>query len=197
MRKCNNTLILSAKIVNIISGSLMSVAGILLMVLTDVEGLTAQRIILGILFGLTGVAKLVGYFSNDLYRLAFQHDLATGVFCIIMCPLVIFTPASMYVALPLLITAYVLLDALLRFQMAFDAKGFGMKSWVIILASAAILGAAALFSLVSILTKLLRPFFAVGLAFLLDGIENTWITAHTVRIRAKKKNFEDRFDLKK
>ena len=197
MKKCNNALILSAKIINIISGTMMSIAGILLMVLTELQDLTTPRVILGILFGLTGISKLIGYFSNDLYRLAFQHDLATGVFCIIMCPLVIFTSNSMYMAVPLLITAYVLLDALLRFQMAFDAKHFGMKSWGIILASAAILGAAALFSAISILTELLRPFFAVGLAFLLDGIENTWITAHTVRIRAKKKNFEDRFDLKK
>lgn len=34
---------------------------------------------LGVLLGVYGVIKLIGYFSKDLYRLAFQFDLAWGI----------------------------------------------------------------------------------------------------------------------
>lgn len=195
MRKQNIGLVMSAKIINIFCGCLMSIAGILLFVVPALETASAQRIYLGILLGICGVAKIFGYFSNDLYRLAFQYDLAVGGYCLVLCLLAIFTPLSMYDTLPLLITLYVLFDALLKLQMAFDAKGFGMKSWIVILITAAVLCAAVGFAGASILAELFRPSLAVGLALLLDGIENTWITAHTVRIRSKKKNFEDRFEL--
>lgn len=194
MKRENIGLVLSAKIVNIIFGSLMSISGILLIILTELDTVLAQRIFLAILLALCGVAKLLGYFSNDLYRLAFQHDLAVGAYCIVLSLVAIFTPEAKFGAFPLLITLYVLFDGLLKLQMAFDARGFGMKSWVLILITAVLLIATAMFAGASILAELLRPTLAVGLALLLDGIENTWITAHTVRIRSKKKNFTDRVD---
>ena len=85
----NNAVIRSAKIINIISASLMVVAGILLMTVSSMEEVVAQRIMLGILFGLTGAAKIFGYYSNDLYRLAFQYDFAFGIFCEILSLLLI------------------------------------------------------------------------------------------------------------
>ncbi|MBE6984522.1 MAG: hypothetical protein E7434_02695 [Ruminococcaceae bacterium] len=195
MRKQNVGLVMSAKIINILCGCLMSVAGVLLFFLIGLEAVLAQRIFLGILLGLCGAAKIFGYFSNDLYRLAFQYDLAMGSFCAVLSLIAIFMPESMYSTFPLLITLYVLFDALLKLQMAFDAKGFGMKSWVLILITAAILCVAVLFAAASLLAELFRPLSAVGLALLLDGIETTWITAHTVRIRGKKKNLDERFEL--
>lgn len=190
MRKQNVGLVKTAKIINIIFGSLMSIAGLLLIVLPGLSSVLAQRIFLGILLALCGGAKMFGYFSNDLYRLAFQYDFAVGSFCMVLSLAAILTPENMYGVLPLLITIYVLFDALLKLQMAFDARSFGMKSWVVILVTAAVLSAAVLFAGASLLTELLRPMLSVGLALMLDGIENTWITVHTVRIREKKKNFE-------
>lgn len=195
MRKQHVGLVMSAKIINILCGGLMSVAGILLFVLPGLQGVLAQRIYLGILLGLCGGAKIFGYFSNDLYRLAFQYDLAVGSFCVVLSLVAILTPEAMYGVLPLLITLYVLFDALLKLQMAFDARGFGMKSWIAILITASLLVAAVIFAGASLLAELFDPLLAVGLALLLDGLENTFITAHTVRIRGKKKNLSDRFEL--
>ena len=190
MRKQNVGLVMTAKIINIIFGSLMGVAGILLITLPGLDDVLAQRIFLGILLACCGGAKMFGYFSNDLYRLAFQYDLAVGGFCMVLSATAIFTPEAMYNVLPFLITLYVLFDALLKLQMAIDARGFGMKSWLGIMISAAVLCGAVLFAGASLLAELFRPMIAVGLALLLDGVENTWITALTVRIRVKKKNFE-------
>ena len=43
---------------------------------------------LGVIGGVTlivfGVVRLIGYFSRDLYRLAFQYDLACGIFLIVL-----------------------------------------------------------------------------------------------------------------
>ena len=36
-------------------------------------------VIIGIVLGVTGVVKLIGYLSRDLYQLAFQFDLAFGI----------------------------------------------------------------------------------------------------------------------
>ena len=126
--KQHNRIVRSAKILNVISAGLMFVTGLLLLVIPNLGTTTAQRILLGVLFGLTGGAKIFGYFSNDLYRLAFQFDFAIGVYCELLTLLIALLPERVFDALPLLISVYVTLDALLKLQMSFDAKRFGMKS---------------------------------------------------------------------
>lgn len=193
--KSNNAVVRSAKIINLISAGVMTVAGILLMALNSMTDVLAQRIMLGLLFGLTGAAKIFGFFSNDLYRLAFQYDFAFGVFCELLTLLLVLSPEQNYEVLHLLLVAYVLFDALLKAQMSLDARRFGMKSWGIILGTALVLCSAAAFAAAAIQSEILPPVFLVGLALCMDGVENSWITAHTVRIRAKKKNFSERFGL--
>lgn len=195
MKKGNNAVVRSAKIINIISASLMLVAGILLMTINSMEEIVAQRILLGILFGLTGGAKIFGFFSNDLYRLAFQYDFAFGIFCEILALLLILSPEQNYGVLHLLLVAYVLFDALLKVQMSMDARQFGMRCWGVILGTALALGAAGAFAAAALQAELVRGLFLVGFALAVDGVENCWITAYTVRIRAKKKNFSDRFGI--
>ncbi len=196
MRKGSNAVVRSAKIINIISASLMLVAGVLLMTIDSLEEILAQRILLGILFGLTGGAKIFGFFSNDLYRLAFQYDFAVGIFCELLTLLLVLSPAQNYEMLHMLLAMYVLIDALLKVQMSMDARKFGMKCWGVILGTALGLGVAGAFAAAAIQTELLRGVVTVGIALGLDGMENCWITAYTVRIRAKKKNFSERFGIK-
>ena len=56
--------------------------GILLMFNPDMPT-NLLGIVVGILLVVCGAVKLIGYFSKDLYRLAFQFDLAMGVFAVI------------------------------------------------------------------------------------------------------------------
>ena len=191
----SNAVVRSAKIINIVAAALMCVAGVLLMALGSMESVLAQRIMLGILFGLTGFARIFGYYSNDLYRLAFQFDLAFGVFCELLTLLLVLAPEQNYAVLHMLLVMYVLFDGLLKLQMSFDARKFGMKSWGLMLATALVVCVAAAFAAAAIQSEILAPVFTVGLALCLDGGENCWITAFTVRIRAKKKNFSQRFGL--
>ena len=193
--KQHNGVVKSAKIINVISAGLMSLAGLLLLVIPNLETMVAQRIVLGSLFGLTGAAKIFGYFSNDLYRLAFQFDLAIGIFCILLTLLTELMPEYAFGTLPLIFAAYVSLDGLLKIQTSIDARRFGMKSWIVMLITAVVLFGAGAFAVGAVLVQLLRPNAVVGIALMVDGLENIWITASTVRIRARKKNLSGQFGL--
>ena len=193
--KQHNGVVKSAKIINVISAGLMSLAGLLLLVIPNLETMVAQRIVLGSLFGLTGAAKSFGYFSNDLYRLAFQFDLAIGIFCILLTLLTELMPEYAFGTLPIIFAVYVSLDGLLKIQTSFDARRFGMKSWLLMLITAVVLFGAGAFAVGAVLVQLLRPNAVVGIALMVDGLENIWITASTVRIRARKKNLSGQFGL--
>ena len=193
--KQHNGVVKSAKIINVISAGLMSLAGLLLLVIPNLETMVAQRIVLGSLFGLTGAAKIFGYFSNDLYRLAFQFDLAIGIFCILLTLLTELMPEYAFGTLPIIFAVYVSLDGLLKIQTSIDARRFGMKSWIVMLITAVVLFGAGGFALGAVLAQRLRPNAIVGIALMADGLENIWITASTVRIRARKKNLSDQFGL--
>lgn len=193
--KQHNGVVKSAKIINVISAGLMSLAGLLLLVIPNLETMVAQRIVLGTLFGLTGAAKIFGYFSNDLYRLAFQFDLAIGIFCILLTLLTELMPEYAFGTLPIIFAVYVGLDGLLKIQTSLDARRFGMKSWIVMLITAVVLFGAGAFAVGAVLAQLLRPNAVVGIALMADGLENIWITASTVRIRARKKNLSGQFGL--
>ncbi len=187
--------VLCAKILNVISASLIVLAGLLLLVVPNLGAMTAQKIVLSVLFGLTGAAKIFGYFSNDLYRLAFQFDFAIGIFCEIMALLIALVPADLFYVVPMMIALYVTLDALLKLQMSFDTRRFGMKRWVALMVTALVLCCVGAFAIVAVVTELMRYVAMVGIALMADGAENIWVTAATVRVRARKKNFSAHFGL--
>ena len=150
---------------------------------------------LAVLFLLTGAAKMIGYYSNDLYRLAFQFDFAIGILCALLAGLLAFLPQRVLPTLPVLLSVYVILDALLKLQIAMDARRFGMESWIAILCSSLLLGFGGLFALSALYSSFLTPSVAIGIALGLDGLQNAWITMHTVRVRARKKNLSEKFGL--
>lgn len=191
--KRNLGVVKSAKITNVISAGLMFLSGLVLLLFPDLDKLPAQRFLLGSLFALVGATKLFGYFSNDLYRLAFQFDLAIGSLCELLALLLLFFTQRIWVLMPTLISVYVILDSLFKIQTALDARRFGMKRWLWMLLSAAVLCVAGGFALCSVLKELFRPAAAVGIALMTAGLVNAFITAYTVRVRARKKNLSDRY----
>ena len=168
---------------------------LMLIFLPSTEVTSLQRTVLAVLFLLTGAAKMIGYYSNDLYRLAFQFDFAIGILCALLAGLLAFLPQRVLPTLPVLLSVYVILDALLKLQIAMDARRFGMESWIAILCSSLLLGLGGLFALSALYSSFLTPSVAIGIALGLDGLQNAWITMHTVRVRARKKNLSEKFGL--
>ncbi|MBQ8341505.1 MAG: DUF308 domain-containing protein [Clostridia bacterium] len=187
MKRAN--IVKEARVIHVIAAVFLVLAGILFVAWSD-AGDTVTRWALGGALCVIGAARVLGYFANDLYRLAFQYDLALGLFCIIFAVLSVIRPDSIRNVIPYAVGVYVLMDGLLKLQTAFDAKAFGMKHWVGLLSSSVVVSVFGILVLVG--STMWTPQLLVGIALVLDGAENIWNTMGTVRVRAKKADrFED------
>ena len=72
-----------AKCIHIVISAILMAVGLCL-ILWPVSFASLICWFIGAVCVLIGVAKLIGYFSNDIYRLAFQFDLALGIFTILL-----------------------------------------------------------------------------------------------------------------
>ena len=170
-----------AKIINIIIYSFMAAVGLFLLLFT---GLTSvqEAIIISVLCILAGGAKILGYFSNDLYRLACQFDLAVGILSSILGLLLILRPDAVLSFLPTVVGVFILVDSILRFQTSIDAKHFGMDKWwgiLLISCAGAVLGVLLLFRPFESAMAMIR---LIGLTLMIDGVENLVTCAYTVKV---------------
>ena len=128
-------LIRAAKVGYIALSAAFCALGLLLIVK---PGLSADLI--GIAVGVAliafGVVKLVGYFSKDLYRLAFQFDLAFGGLLVAIGALILVRPGTAMNLLCVVMAIEIIADGLFKGQTALDAKRFGLERWWLIALSA-------------------------------------------------------------
>ena len=86
----------------------------------------------GILFTY-GIIRVLSFFSEDLYCLAFRYDLACGLLLMVLGVVVWVNASSCYPYLAPGLGWVALLDSFLKVQMAKEAKDFGLKQWYILL----------------------------------------------------------------
>ena len=129
----------TAKIGYIIISAILCALGILLIAKPDMS-LSLIGIIVGIVLIVFGVIKLIGYFSKDLYRLAFQFDLAFGILLIALSVVILIRPENMMSFLCIVLGIAILADGLFKIQTALDARRFGLRTWWLILSLAIIAG---------------------------------------------------------
>ncbi|MBO5487379.1 MAG: DUF308 domain-containing protein [Eubacterium sp.] len=184
-----------AKISNLIIYSFMVAVGLAMLIFREIPT-NVETIILSVLCILVGGAKILGYFSNDLYRLAFQFDLAIGLFLAIIGVLTLIVGSKDPLGTVRLFGIYIFIDGLLKLQTAFDAKKFGIARWLVILLTAILMVGVGSVGLLASYLEQISQLIVLDVSLMLDGLVNIWITAYTVRIRAKKKNLEERFGLK-
>lgn len=137
--------------------------------------------LVGIILILYGGVKIFGYFLHDMYQLAFQFDFATGIFSALIGVLLVARTEHVYLLLTTFISVFIIMDGLLKIQIALDARRFGLNKWWIIL------GLAIIVSVVGILL-LIKPVLAtdvavglIGLNLLFNGILNLWVILYTVK----------------
>ena len=85
-----------------------------------------------------GIARLVGFLSRDLYRLAFQHDSVLGTIAIALGLVLILRRGVAVEALCLVLGVGIAADGLFKIKTALDAKRFGLNTWWLVLLLAAI-----------------------------------------------------------
>ena len=173
-----------AKTGYIVISVMMIICGILFLLRPGISAVIIARIS-GIILTVFGIFKLIGYFSKDLYRLAFQYDLALGLLLILLGISAITHTTNTLFFISTVIGIFTLVDSLLKIQIAIDSKQFGIGSWWFIL-SAAIAAAITGFVLI------LRPVESIsiivmltGITLFFEGIENIVTAIFAVKISGR------------
>ena len=182
----------AAKIGYIILSVLYCVLGILLITMPELS-ITALGILLGIGMIVFGIVKIVGYFSKDLFRLAFQYDLAFGGLLIALGIIVLVNPEHLLSFFCIVMGIAVLCDGLFKIQIAIDSKPFGIRTWWVILAFAIITVAAGILLIIrpAEAARVLMVF--LGISMLADGILNLIVALFTVKIIDHQLPDEDKY----
>ena len=189
VRRKGMNVVKQAKAIYFVTSAIMLALGVVLWILHP--SMLLLRILMGCAFVLVGASKIFGFFSNDLYKLAFQFDLALGILSVLV-GIVLLVRSN----LELSAAASIVGESLFKIQTALDARKFGMKKWFLILITALLVG------IVGVLV-LINPFEWLGesslivlmnIALITDGAENIWTTAYTVRVKARKKHVEEKYE---
>lgn len=177
----SNNRIKTAKLGYIIISILLCALGIMLIAVPDFSVLLLCRIG-GLLLILFGLVKILGYFSKDLYRLAFQFDLAYGILLLVLGSALIFRSDIMMNVIWIFLGICILADALLKIQISIDSKIFGIRQWWLILAAAIITGIIGFLLILHPSESVRVIMILLGVSLLFEGILNLITIAVTVKI---------------
>ena len=174
-------LIKKAKHAYITISVIMLVLGLVLLIWPKMS-LSVLCYLIGAMLIIGGVVKLVGYFSKDLFRLAFQYDLAFGGLLIALGIIVLVNPEHLLSFFCIVIGIAVLCDGLFKIQIAIDSKPFGIRTWWLILLFAVITVAAGVLLIIrpAQAARMLTVF--LGISVFADGILNLIVAVFTVKI---------------
>ena len=177
----SNKRIWAAKVGYIIISILIGVLGIVLIAVPNFSVSLLCRLGGGILI-LFGIVKIIGYCSNDLYRLAFQYDLAIGIFLIALGAILILRTRIMTSLICVLLGIYTLADALLKIQISVDSKAFGIRQWWLILVVAIMTGTIGFLLVLRPSESTRVAMILLGLALLMEGVLNSITVLTSVKI---------------
>ena len=170
-----------AKIGYIVMSVMFCIAGALFIALPDIS-ITIIGISMGITMIVFGIVKLVGYFSRDLFRLAFQFDLELGILLLVLGVMVLIRPDDLMTFICIALGISILTDGLFKVQIALDSKRFGIKSWWVILALAVVAGTIGVFLIFRSAKSAQFLTVLLGVSILAEGILNLYTVISTVLI---------------
>ena len=170
-----------AKIGYIAMSVLFCAAGILFIAAPELS-VSIIGVCIGVAMILFGIVKLIGYFSKDLFRLAFQFDLEFGILMMILGVIVLFNPKNLMAFICVALGISILLDGLFKIRIAMDSKQFGIKSWWLILALAIITGVIGVFLIFDSVIGARTMSVFLGLTLLSEGVLNLYTVISTVLI---------------
>lgn len=171
----------TAKIGYIVMSVLFCVLGVVLLFTPGVSALWIGRL-LGIGLILFGAIKLVGYFSRDLFRLAFQYDLAFGLLLMVLGIVTLSHPGDALSFLCVMFGIPVLADGLFKIQIAMDSRQFGIRNWWLVLVLAALTCVVGMVLVFRPMTGVRALTALMGLSLLCDGVLNLSVALCTVKI---------------
>lgn len=171
----------TAKFGYIVSSLLLCALGAALIVHPSFSA-TVLCALMGALLICYGIFKVIGYWSKDLFRLAFQFDLAFGILMIAVGLIMVIRPSQMLTLVNLVIGILVLADGLFKIQIALDSKAFGIKAWWLIMALAAAAVVLGILLMVDPFASSALLMILLGISLLAEGILNFCVMICTVKI---------------
>ena len=176
-----NNRIKAAKIGYITISILLCVLGIVLIAVPDFS-VTLLCVLGGGIMMLFGLVKIIGYCSKDLYRLAFQFDLAFGILFVVLGFILIIRTDAMVNLICIVMGICVLADALLKIQISIDSRAFGIKKWWLILAMAILTGVAGFLLIFRPSESIQTIMILFGIALITEGVLNLITILTAVKI---------------
>lgn len=176
-----NNRIKAAKIGYVMISVLLCVMGIVLIAVPDFSVTLLCKLGGGIMM-LFGLVKIIGYCSKDLYRLAFQFDLAFGILFMALGIILIIRTDVMVNLICIVMGICVLADALLKIQISIDSKTFGIQKWWLILAMAILTGVAGFLLVFRPSESIQTIMILFGIALITEGVLNLITILTAVKI---------------
>ena len=161
----------SMKVLNIIAGVLLIVAGIYCLCNQDIAAMTAG-VMVGIFMLLSGVIEIVVFATTSGLLFGSGWLLLDGVLTVILSLFLLFNQWFTMMSLPFLFTLWLLFSGISRFVSAFDLRSFGVRGWGWILTIGIILMVAGFICMMDPWVSVAAIGLTVGLAFLLEGISS-------------------------
>lgn len=172
-------LVRCAKTGNIVSGTAFFILGVILMLYPDASLRWLSRAI-GVVMLTSGIIRLVGYFSKDLYYLAFQFDFALGILSILFGAILVFKPALFISTVQIIMGVFALVNGLFALQTAMDSKKFGMRYWWILLAFSVVSSVTGLVLIISPLKTAAAVISLTGITLLIAGADKIFVSIYTI-----------------
>lgn len=148
--------------------------------------------LLGIAMIVFGIVKIVGYFSKDLFRLAFQYDLEFGSVLAVLGIAVLVHPIHAVNLIVIAMGVLIMADAFFKLRIARDSREFGIGDWWFIFGGAIVAGLLGLLLMFRPGNSAEALITLLGIALVAEGILNLSVAVCTVKII--KNQFPDNID---
>lgn len=140
----------------------------------------------GIFFGVTmlifGAIKLIGYFSKDLFRLAFQYGLQFGILLSVLGVVTLLRHQNVVEFICVAYVISMIADGLFKGITALEARRFGIRQWWLTLAFAIAAGIAGLLITLWPAAAIRAVKLLLGISLLAEGLLNLSVAISMVKI---------------
>lgn len=171
----------TAKIGYIVMSAAFCLLGLALIVFPQISAKVICKVV-GIMLIVFGAVKLVGYFSKDLYRLAFQYDLAFGVLMMALGIITLLHGDNVMNFICISLGISILVDGLFKVQISLDSMQFGIRLWWLILALAILAGVAGILLIFRPAEGTEALMILLGCSLITEGILNLSTVLTAVKI---------------
>ena len=136
----------------------------------------------GVYYPVSSAVHYRDQLSRDLFRLAFQYDLAFGILVLTLGVISMVHPVNTWSYTCIAFGICVLADSLFKVQISLDARVFGIRSWWMILVLAAVAGTFGVLLVFRPSTSSNMMAILIGVSLLADGIMNLATVLSSVKI---------------